>query len=390
MQAPAPRKKTDWSSMAASLIPAVIGGVSGGPMGALAGMGKGMGDIAQKRKDVEEYKREQAMKEDAAERQQEQLRINQQYATTAKQRLSLDEQKQQTLETQIEEQMKYQRVQTEQLGMEVALAKRSRTARENLRVNMKDPAERVLFDADPEGWMEERREKIKLQGSGPILESIVTGIPKGQGQKIAEQIGTKGYARILEAHVKAKANPQKTFSFVPSPDAGGGFLVNGLTGVVTFKKFDNVTTTKTDMNQASVIHDDAYKDVIAQFKTGPMGAINMDKLGTNPQEIQQKLLQMVDERAIQIAAARGRPDLFSGNAPDMLADALATGEIKYSVEAIMFLLSRGVPPDQVEDMAREIFRRAVAAQIKKKIEPPPKKPTGKRPLKELWASDVGP
>jgi len=379
---PPPQQKRDWSSFAASLIPAVVGGIGGGPMGAAAGFGKGMGDISTQRMEEEKYQREQEMKEAAAQRQQEEVDISRRYAKTAEKRLTFEESKQEVRNRQIEQQMEYQEVQMEQLGLEVGEATRSAEARQQYRTTLSEQ-ERVIFDVDTPGYMARREELIRLKGSGPILESVVTGIPAGQGQMLAEGLGSQGLSRVYAAHVTAKANPTKGFTFVPAPGAGGGFMVNLITGETKWHKFEGSDATKSDLQLASQIHDDAFQDVSAPYK-GPMGQINLGDV--KPEQFHAS----IDARAREMAAQRGRPDLFAKDATLMLADALADRSIRSEFDAIVFLLSRGVPEPQVGDIARDLIRKQLAAELKgqpPKPRTPAPTPGRKRPLKELWAEE---
>ena len=376
---PQPAKKRDWSSFAASLIPAVVGGIAGGPMGAAAGFGKGIGDISEQRMELEKYNREQALKEEAEARKQqqidinrqqmgiyeeqedrlerqrlqeietgkveqrqkqEQLDINRRYAITGEKRLGFEKGRQVTLDKQIDQAIAYQKSQTELFDLQVTNAQRTREARDELRVNM-TPEQRVIFDADPEGGIARKREDIRLLGAGPILEGIVKDIPKGQGQHVANMMRPDALGKFYETYFTAKSKPQKAYTMVMSPGDGGGFLVDqtGKQKPVWYD-FQGAApgSTKNEIGIMTKIRADAFKEVTRPYKIGQMGQFDFQDLGQDDAQRQARLKAMTDKREIELASMRGVAHLYARAAPDMLLEMVSQGQITKGSDAIMYHL----------------------------------------------------
>jgi len=340
----------DWSSMAASFLPGAVGLLTGGPVAGLAGVGSGLGAIEAERLAVEKANREIGFKE------REQVRLEAQQRVQAEHYATVDRQ--------AEEAMKLQALEMRKLNMDIDRASQSKEGVDKVRAGLSE-YDRILLDEDPKAWYAQREEKARLMGAGPVLESFVRGIPKGQGQKIADILGSKAIGDLVQSSIDAGAKPRKAFDFKPATEAGGGFLINEETGRVSFMRFENMTpSAKEDLKVAHEIQQEARQLTESQFKTGPMGAINMQGLAKTPQERDKIFNQMVNDRARTLAAERGVPRLFDKNPEESAVQAIRDGQLNSSSEVVAFLLSRGIPPDKVTQVAKD---KRIGAAIREKL-----------------------
>ena len=120
-----------------------------------------------------------------------------------------------------------------------------------------------------------------------------------------------------------------------------------------------------EIKEYNTIVDNALQKVLAPFK-GPMGQIDMSKLGKTPAEQQQALTVMRDKQALADAKALGRGYLFDPT--ERLSKLLTENKIQSTSQAVAVLESHGVHPDKSAEVAKQVIERTTAAKAKKEAQ----------------------
>ena len=255
-----PPKKRDWSSMAASLIPAVIGGISGGPMGAMAGAGKGLSDISQNEMDVEKYNRELELKNQEEQRRQKQLEINQQQA-------NIYQQQETRMNRMIQEEMKT--LELDRKNMQLVYEKNQRSAADEEAYRKKLTPEQLQrrIQYGPEGYFKYEDQERRVASLARVMRTQDANAGEGMrrwGGRNADYTAiARGYGPAgFEAEMSLRANRQSRQA------TSGPWRVNATNGEL----YNTISGATLKPNQGSMRPSDRIKlrDVYRkQWAAGP-------------------------------------------------------------------------------------------------------------------------
>ena len=363
----------DWASIAYSLIPAAVGAALGGAGGGLYGFSKGVSGSAENRLETERYNKQIEFKniDDARqqERTEQQRALEQQRIDLDTRRVNTEEARWKQFEQKADADLKFQNLHGQQLQLQIDAAKRSLEGQAAFRASL-SPAASNRVRRQPEQRPVHERLPGRRQGEGPA----------GRRRRSAQRL--RGQERRRDRRGRPAHLGRGHLGAAPRQERGQQKPVARLrrqqrahyhrqrdrpNSIKTTKVPDWEPKEKKDeeIKEYNTIVDNALQKVLAPFK-GPMGQIDMSKLGKTPAEQQQALTVMRDKQARADAKALGRGYLFDPT--ERLAKAITENKIQSTSQAVALLESHGVHPDKSAEVAKQVIERTTAARAKKEAQ----------------------
>jgi hypothetical protein len=349
----------DFGSLASSVLPAALGFALGSPALGVYGASAGLGRTLDRRLEVDKLNTDIAFKNQqrAMERQRiDQHREYQEKSLDLEERkLTAEQERWARADRAAAIAMRLNEAQLADLDRKTQKALSEEKAFDEL-VKAIPPDQQVLAKSDPEGFLKTYRQRELEKGSRERLVPVLKSLNIPGAEALAESGDFKTVTDLIGDLAKIRATPrQGSYDLKAVGDAV--YLLDNHSGAF---KPTNIKPGKDrdDLMTAHQIMTEARQQVEAPFKTGPMGAIDMSKLGKTPQETAANFQAMINKRARELAAERGVSQLFQANPQDRLAERLQSGSITSSSGAVAYLLSQGIPEDQAKQMAAEIIRQS--------------------------------
>lgn len=228
----------DWGSLAATVLPAIIGGITGagrGGIGAVPGALYGLSSGVRHGVDTE-MQREMANRDIALQNQrmqqgQQRIDLDVRQHQAQEERFAAERQRWAIQDRAAEQAMQMQELEMKKNRLQLEEANRSSVGREALRATL-SKEEQVLFDADTKSWLQRRDREIRLRGAGGVLEQF--GI-KG-GDELANALGEQGVSHLIGSIVESRNRPRERYGFHYDSATGLAFSYDKTTGAMTSKE----------------------------------------------------------------------------------------------------------------------------------------------------------
>lgn len=236
----------DWGSLAATILPAVVGGVTGSRTGfgavpgALYGLSSGVRTGLEMDMERNKLNTEIAFKNQQSQQAQQRIEQENQKIEMERQNQALQARNYDRLERIADEQVKNYELERKKHQLDIDAATRSVEGQTKFRGLLK-PDQQAAFDAAPDKqkfidkYYADKDWEEKTKSSAAMLTRL------GLDEKTAQMLGPQGTSHLLGSIMESRNKPRERFGFHYDSSTGMGFSYDKETGAVNAKQIGEKT-----------------------------------------------------------------------------------------------------------------------------------------------------